>query len=49
MDANLTAGEKAWRQLHSKAASNIEQVLEETPYKAAVIRPPTTHDEKYPN
>ena len=32
MDANKTDGEKAWRQLHKNASSNIEQVLEATPY-----------------
>ena len=42
-------GEKAWRQLHKNAASNIEQVLETAPYKAAVERPPTTHHENYQN
>ena len=42
-------GEKAWRQLHKNAASNIEQVLEATPHKAAAIRPPTTHQENYPS
>ena len=47
MDANKTDGEKAWRQLHKNAASNIEQVLEATPHKAAAIRPPTTHHENY--
>ena len=31
LDANKTAGEKARRQLHKNAASNIEQVLEATP------------------
>ena len=36
-------GKKAWRQLHKNAASNIEQVLEKTPHKAADVRPPTTH------
>ena len=30
LDANKTAGEKARRQLHKNAASNIEQVLEAT-------------------
>ena len=40
-------GEKAWRQLHKNAASNIEQVLEATPHKAAAIQPPTTHHENY--
>ena len=49
MDANKTAGEKAWRQLHENAASNIEQVLEATHHNTAAIRPPTTHHENYPN
>ena len=31
------------------AASNIEQVLEVTPHKAAAVRPPTTHYENYPS
>ena len=47
VDANETAGEKARQQLHKNAASNIEQVLEATPDKAAAIRPPTTHHENY--
>ena len=34
-------GEKAWRQLHKNAASNIEQFLETAPHKAAAIQPPT--------
>ena len=42
-------GEKAWRQLHKSTASNIEQILEATPYKAAAIRPPTIHYENYQN
>ena len=46
---NKTAEEKAWRQLHKNTASNIEQVLEATPYKAAAARPPTTHHENYQN
>ena len=29
------------------AASNIKQVLEATPHKAAATRPPTTHRENY--
>ena len=41
--------EKAWQQLHKNAVSNIEQVLEATPQKAAAIRPPTTHHENYQN
>ena len=47
MDANLTYGEKTWRQLHKKAASNIKQVLEAAPHKAATLRPLTTHHENY--
>ena len=39
LDANKTAGEKARRQLHKNAASNIEQVLEATPHKVPTIRP----------
>ena len=39
--------EKAWRQLHKNAASNIEQVLETVSHKAAAIWPLTTHDENY--
>ena len=49
MDANKTAGQKAWRQLHKNAVSNIEQVLEATLNNAAAVRPPTTHHENYPN
>ena len=49
MDANKKAGEKARRQLHQNAASNIEQVLEATPNKAPTIRPPTSHHENYPS
>ena len=41
-------GEKAWRQLHKNAASNIEQVLEAAPHKAAAVWPLTTHHENYP-
>ena len=29
------------------AASNIEQVLEAAPHKAAAVQPPTTHHENY--
>ena len=43
LDANKTAGEKARRQLHKHAASNIEQVLEATPHKAPTIPSPTSH------
>ena len=40
---------KAWQQLHKNAASNIKQVLEAAPYKAAAARPATTHHENYQN
>ena len=42
-------GEKVCQQLHKNAASNIEQVLETVPYKAAAVWPPTTHHENYQN
>ena len=45
MDANKTYGEKFWQQLHKNAASNIEQVQEPTPHKAAV--PPITKTIKF--
>ena len=47
MDANLMYREKAWRQPHKNAVSNIEQVLEAAPDKAAAVRPLTTHPENY--
>ena len=47
MDTNKACGEKAWRQLHNNAASNIEQVLEAAPQKAAAVRLPSTHHENY--
>ena len=40
---------KTWWQLHKNAASNIEQVLQATPHKAAAVRPPTTNHENYPS
>ena len=49
MDAYYTDGEKAWRQLHKNAASNIEHVLDATPDKAAAIWPPITYHENYPS
>ena len=49
MDTNWMYGEKAWRQLHKNAASNIEQVLEATSYKTAAVQPPTTYHENYPS
>ena len=47
LNANKTAREKARRQLHKNAASNIEQVLEATPHKTPTIRPPTSLHENY--
>ena len=35
------------RQLHTNAASNIEQVPEAIPHKEAAVRPPTTHHKNY--
>ena len=46
-DANNTYREKAWRQLHKNAASNIEQVLEAAPNKAAAVQPLITHHKNY--
>ena len=42
-------GEKTWRTLHKNAVSNIKQVVEPAPHKAAAVRPPTTHHENYQN
>ena len=36
------------RQLHKNATSNIKQVLEAAPHKAAAVQPYTTHHESYP-
>ena len=47
LDTNKTAGEKARRQLHKNAASNIEQVMEATSHKAPTKRSPTSHHENY--
>ena len=47
LDANKTAGEEAWRQLHKNAAGNIKQVLAVTPHKAPTIRPPASHHVNY--
>ena len=47
LDANQPDGEKARRQLHQNAVSNIEHILEATPHKAPTIQPPTTHHENY--
>ena len=49
LDANKTAGEEARRQLHKNAVSNIEQILEATPHKLPIIRPPTSRHENYPS
>ena len=49
MDANSTAGEETWRQLHKNAESNIEQVLATTPHETPTIRPLAFHHENYPS
>ena len=49
MDTNYMAGEKAGQQLHKNAASNIEQVLEAKPYKAATRRPFMINHENNPS
>ena len=48
MEKNMDV-EKAWRQLHKNSVSNIEQVLEATPDKAAAVQPPTTNHKNYQN
>ena len=45
MDASKTYGGKAWQQLHKNTASNIKEVPEAAPHKAATVRPLTTHHE----
>ena len=47
MDSNKTAAEKARRQLHKNAASNLEQVLAATPHKTPTVRPPASYHENY--
>ena len=47
MDTNKMYVEKAWRQLHKNAASNIELVMDAVPHKPADVRPPTTHHKNY--
>ena len=42
-------GEKAWRQLHKNAASNIEQVLEAAPHKTVATWASTTYHENNPS
>ena len=49
MDAYKTYGERTWRQLHKNAASNIKQVLEAVPHKAAAVLPLTSYHENYPS
>ena len=45
----IKAGEEARRQLLKNVASNIEQFLAATPYKAPTIRPPVSYHENYPS
>ena len=47
MDANQTAGEETWRQLHKNVESNIEQVLATTPHEMPTVRPLASHHENY--
>ena len=47
MDANQTAGEETWRQLHKNVESNIEQVLATTPHETPTVRPPAYHHENF--
>ena len=49
MDANKACREKAWRQLHKNAFSNIEQFLEAASHKADDVRPLPIHHEDYPS
>ena len=47
MDANQTAGEETWRQLHKNVESNIEQVLATTPHETTTVRPLASHHDNY--
>ena len=47
MDANQTAGEETWRQLHKNVESKIEQVLATTPHETPTVRPLASHHENY--
>ena len=47
MDANKTAGEETWWQLHKNAACNPQQVLAATPNKTPTVRPPAPYHENY--
>ena len=47
MDANKKKnGQKAWGQLHKNAVSNMEEVTQAAPHKAAAIQPPTPYHKK---
>ena len=35
--------------MHKNATSNIKQILEVAPHKAAAVRPLNTHHENYPS
>ena len=43
MDIDKVYREKASRQSRKNATSYIEQIQEATSYKAAAVRPPTSH------
>ena len=50
MDADYVYNEKAWRQLHKRAARCIEQVMEAASHQAAAaVRILTTHLENHAN
>ena len=42
MDADEMYREKTWLELHNNATGYIWQVLEPTPHKTTVVRPPTS-------
>ena len=44
-----TLNKRMAKKLDKNAASNIKQVLEAAPHKAAAVRPLTTHHENYPS
>ena len=49
MDANKTYTEKARWELHKNATCHIEQILETTLNKTAVVWPHTSHFTNYPH
>ena len=49
MGADKAYRKKARWQLHKKARSYIEQILEATSHKTAAVLPPTSHRKNHPN